>query len=166
MLAALGCLGAGCGKEIGDTCQLATDCDPDGSRFCDLSAPDGNGYCTIMGCDYDTCPSEAACIQFFTGEFENRPCNHLTEDMPGGTDDCSFDELCDLEDHCVPRSSEIRYCMRKCDSNDDCRDGYECRDLMLMEAHGGEPVMLAPGEVDSASVPGYCAPARGSNVTE
>ena len=34
--------------------------------------------------------------------------------------------------------------MRTCDTNDDCRDGYECRDLEQMKAHGGEPV-LAPG---------------------
>jgi hypothetical protein len=147
-------LAAGCGKEIGDACILATDCDPQGGRQCDLSAHEG--YCTIMGCDYNTCPTEAACIRFFTGEFENKPCDPTTEDQPGGTDDCSFDELCDLEMHCVPRASEVRYCMRTCQSDGDCRDGYECRTLELMKEHGGEPV-LAPGVPVDDSAPKFCA---------
>ena len=33
---------------------------------CDTSSPDGQGYCTIEGCDWNTCPSEAVCIRFFT----------------------------------------------------------------------------------------------------
>ena len=147
---------AACGKEIGDPCIISTDCDPNGGRQCDLTAHEG--YCTIMGCDYNTCPSEAACVRFFTGEFDNRPCVEATEDQPGGTDDCSPDELCDLEDHCVPRASEVRYCMRKCDSNSDCRDGYECRTLELMQAHGGEPV-LAPGVPVDEHAPKFCAAA-------
>ena len=85
--------------------------------------PQKEGYCTIQGCDYSTCPDEAACIRFFTGGVrESRPATK-------STDDCSLDELCDLNKHCVPRSSEVRYCMKTCESNDDCRDGYECRDL-------------------------------------
>ena len=57
---------------------------------------------------------------------------------------------------CVPRSSEVRYCMKTCESSGDCRDGYECRDLDLMRAHGGEPV-LAPGVPIDASSPKFCA---------
>jgi hypothetical protein len=147
-------LAGGCGKEIGDACILPTDCDPNGTRTCDLTAREG--YCTIMGCDYDTCPSEAACIRFFTGEFENRPCDPATEDVPGGTDACTPDELCDLEQHCVSRASEVRYCMRTCGSDGDCRDGYECRDLTLMKEHGGEPV-LAPGVPVDDKAPKFCA---------
>ena len=67
-----------------------------------------------------------------------------------------LDELCSLVGECVPRSSEIRYCMRKCDSNDDCRGDYECRDIALMIEHGGEPV-LAPGVVVDESAPKFCA---------
>ena len=73
-------------------------------------------------------------------------------------DQCTLDELCSLEGHCVPRSSEVRYCMATCGSNGDCRDGYECRDLELMIEHGGEPV-LAPGVAVDESAPKFCAPA-------
>jgi len=136
----------GCSKEIGDSCVVASDCDPNGERVCDVSQREG--YCTIMGCDYSTCPDEAACIRFFSGSFANKACATQAE--------CSLDELCDLNGHCVPRSAESRFCMKTCDSNDDCRDGYECRDLELMRAHGGEPV-LAPGVPIDENAPKFCA---------
>lgn len=148
-------IAAGCGKEIGDECVIASDCDPNGTRQCDSSSV--GGYCTVQGCDFDTCPEEAACIRFFTGHFENRCCAEDCADRVS----CSLDELCSLEGHCVPRQSEVRYCMRRCDSNDDCRDGYECRDLELMRLHGGEPV-LSPGTPIDASAPKFCAPSPAS----
>jgi hypothetical protein len=46
--------------------------------------------------------------------------------------------------------------MRTCEGQDDCRDGYECRNRDLMIAHGGEPV-LAPGVVFDQN-PKFCAP--------
>jgi hypothetical protein len=131
-------LGMGCGKEIGDPCVISADCSPNGDRQCDRDSQGGGGYCTIQGCDYDTCPEEAVCVRFFTGSFNNRMCDPETEDR--SADACSLDELCALTGNCVPRSSEVRFCMRTCDSDDDCRDGYECRDLERMKAHGGEPV--------------------------
>jgi hypothetical protein len=145
-------LAAGCGKQIGDACIVSSDCDPNGQRQCDTSQKEG--YCTIQGCDFDTCPEEAACIRFFTGQFDNKTCDPTTEDI--STDNCSLDELCDLEGHCVARSSEVRFCMLKCSSNGDCRDGYECRDLTLMKEHGGEPV-LAPGVPVDEHAPKFCA---------
>jgi hypothetical protein len=145
-------LAAGCGKQIGDACIVSSDCDPNGQRQCDTSQKEG--YCTIQGCDFDTCPEEAACIRFFTGQFDNKTCGPTTEDI--STDNCSLDELCDLEGHCVARSSEVRFCMLKCSSNGDCRDGYECRDLTLMKEHGGEPV-LAPGVPVDEHAPKFCA---------
>jgi len=147
------CGGPGCGKEIGDSCVLPSDCSPNGDRQCDNTSKDG--YCTIQGCDFDTCPDEAVCVRFFTGGFEKRTCDHLTEDL--GTDMCSLDELCSVADICVPRSAEIRFCMRKCGSDGDCRDGYECRDLDDMRAHGGEPV-LEPGLRVDADAQKFCAP--------
>jgi hypothetical protein len=141
----------GCGKEIGDACIVSTDCNPNGSRLCDTLPKEG--YCTIMGCDYNTCPDEAVCVRFFSGEFENRPCATET--------DCSLDELCTLDGHCTPRSAEVRYCMRKCSSNGDCRSGYECRNFDLMIQHGGEPV-LAPGVVVDSKAPNFCASAPAS----
>jgi hypothetical protein len=140
---------AGCGQQIGDSCVTSEDCSIDGSRACDNTMRDG--YCTILGCDYDTCPGESACVRYFTGGFTNRPCNPNTEDRGATpTNDCSLDELCSLESECVPRSAESRFCMKKCDTVKDCRDGYECRDLSLMTAHGGEPVLApyTPGASD------------------
>ena len=147
-------LAAGCGKEIGDACIVSSDCSIDGTRVCDISQREG--YCTIQGCDYSTCPGEAACIRFFMGSFANRLCNPTTENIT--TDDCTLDELCSLEGECVPRAAEARYCMKKCSSQSDCRDGYECRDLGLMISHGGEPV-LAPGLAVDSSSPKFCAEA-------
>ena len=141
-----------CGDEIGDPCSLSSDCSADGSRICDSASFEG--YCTIQGCDENSCPEDSACIRFFTGAFANRPCDPATEDV--ATDMCAADELCALEGECVPRSSEVRYCMKTCGENGDCRDGYECRDLELMKAHGGEPV-LAAGQVVTDSAPNFCA---------
>lgn len=140
--------GAGCGQEIGDACSLSTDCSPQGDRHCDLSSP--GGYCTVIGCAYDTCPDDSVCIRFFSSAAVNRPC----------TDDtgCSPDELCTLGGQCVPRSSELRFCMKTCSSNGDCRSKYECRDEELMKLHGGEPV-AKPGETLSGNLGAFCAPA-------
>lgn len=146
---------SGCGYQIGDSCIVSSDCQADGTRVCDQTQREG--YCTIIGCDYDTCPDESVCVRFFSGGgFTNRPCDPKTENIT--TDDCSEDELCSLENQCVPRASETRYCMKKCDTQSDCRDHYECRDLSLMVEHGGEPV-LAPGEVVDNSAPHFCAAA-------
>jgi hypothetical protein len=144
----------GCGKEIGDACIVNTDCDPTGTRVCDTTPGSKEGYCTIQGCDYNTCPSEGECVRFFTGEFANKPCDYTTDGR--STFVCSLDELCDLRGYCAPANSEVRFCMRKCESDGDCRDGYECRTLDLMMAHGGEPV-LAPGVLDDSHAPKFCA---------
>ncbi len=160
-----------CGKEIGDSCVIATDCSPNGDRICDTLSKDG--YCTVQGCDYSTCPGEAACIRFFTGTFSNKPCepNKLPDACASDpTNCCSLDELCAISNdmiggNCVPHSSEVRYCMRKCGSDGDCRDGYECRDLQKMKDHGGEPVLapvtnssgqLEPAPIDDTA-PKFCA---------
>jgi hypothetical protein len=149
-------LAAGCGKEIGDSCVLATDCDVNGTRTCDLSQK--GGYCTIQGCDYASCPSEAVCVRFFMGTFDSQTCDP-SSDAPT----CTPDELCALTGHCALRSTEVRYCMRKCKDDGDCRDGYECRTLAEMKRDGGEPV-LKPGEKVDASSPKFCAiaPAKAS----
>jgi hypothetical protein len=155
LLALVGVLGVvlgACGKEIGDSCTSFTDCDPNGGRDCDPDGSSPGGYCTIRGCDDSSCPDNSACIRFFTGNFTNTECKKDIEN-----DACSLDELCSIVGRCVPRSSEIRYCMRTCGSDGDCRDGYECRDFARMIEHGGEPV-LAPGvPVDQAHAPKFCA---------
>jgi hypothetical protein len=147
-----------CGNEIGDECVVSSDCSPNGDRQCTDQGE--GGYCTIQGCDFNTCPEEAACIRFFAGSFANRDCDHELEDTGGPeTDNCTFDELCAITNKCVARNSEIRFCMRKCESQGDCRDAYECRDLDLMRAHGGEPV-LPPGTlITPETAPKFCATA-------
>lgn len=148
LVAALAVLSGACGKEIGDPCTLNGDCSPNGDRICDPDPASPNGYCTILGCDSSTCPDEAVCVRFFTGNFTNKQCT--------GAQDCSLDELCSVTGNCVARSSEIRYCMRTCGSDGDCRDGYECRDLTRMMEHGGEPV-LKPGTAVDEHAPKFCA---------
>lgn len=146
----------GCGDEIGDECIVSSDCSPSGDRQCDVSSK--GGYCTIQGCDFNTCPEEATCVRFFTGNFNNKDCDHELEDVPGSpVDACGFDELCSLNNKCVARSSEIRFCMRKCEAQDDCRDGYECRDLALMREHGGEPVLVPGTPINDQTAPKFCA---------
>lgn len=82
LLAGLAALvGAGCGRQIGDNCQTATDCNPNGGRICDLSQP--GGYCTVLGCDETTCPGEATCIRYFPSLFLTKPCNPYCEDRQG-----------------------------------------------------------------------------------
>lgn len=147
---------AACGKEIGDECVSNLDCG-DGTnpaRICDLESP--GGYCTEMGCDWDTCAEEAVCVRFFTASFENKPCDAAQEDLT--IDQCAIDEACTLSGQCVPRSSEVRYCMRRCSDGGDCRSNYECRDEALMRAHGGEPVPK-PGERTGTNLTKFCAAA-------
>jgi hypothetical protein len=72
---------ASCGKKIGDDCMTAADCDPNGGRICDISQP--GGYCTVLGCDETTCPSEAACIRYFPVQYLTKPCNPYCEDRVG-----------------------------------------------------------------------------------
>jgi hypothetical protein len=140
---------AACGKEIGDSCAFDTDCDSNGTRTCVDATAGYGGYCSILGCDYSTCPDEAVCIRFFTGGFSNRAC---TNDMA-----CDADELCAIEGHCVPRSSEVRYCMKTCGDNGDCRDGYECRDFALAREHGGQAVLAPPTQLTKDTAPKFCA---------
>jgi hypothetical protein len=149
-------LAAACNDEIGDECSLSADCSPQGDRFCDISSP--GGYCTIIGCDYDSCPDEAVCVRFFSVSNSDRTCDPYLEDQSGGDDNCTADELCTLSGTCVPRTAEIRYCMRKCDYNSDCRDDYECRTQERMIAHGGEPVP-PPGEALQTDLQPFCASA-------
>lgn len=147
-------LGAGCGSEIGDSCAVSIDCDPSNSndRVCDLSST--GGYCTIIGCDHESCPENSVCIRFYVASFANAPCDFATEDLT--TFDCGTDEVCSFKGQCVPSTSEVRYCMATCEGQDDCRDGYECRDADLMRAHGGEPVP-PPGERIGDDLPRFCA---------
>jgi len=135
--------GAGCRREIGDECTTAADCNPNGSRQCDATQP--GGYCTIQGCDETSCPEEALCIRYFPSQFLTEPCTPNT--TPTG---CSADEIC-VEGRCARQSTELRYCVKSCESNDDCRSGYECR---LAGTRGSIALTTNPN-----AKPSFCAPA-------
>ena len=134
----------GCGAEIGDSCSQNTDCDPQGTRICDQSQPDG--YCTIESCDEDTCPEEAICVRFFPAPFLTRSCAD-----PG---DCAPDELCLSDGFCTPLSTERRYCVRRCGTDGACRDGYQCQRTGI----GGTELAQTLDRYDPARVGRFCAP--------
>ena len=128
LLATLLC--TACGTEIGSSCSTNVDCSPIGDRICDTSQRDG--YCTVEGCGIDSCPDEAECIRFFPSAFLSVPCDPRTEDAVDpsivATNDCTGDEICLAGGYCAMRTQERRFCMKRCDSNGDCRSGYECRE--------------------------------------
>jgi hypothetical protein len=128
LLALVALFATACSHQVGDDCKTSVDCDPNGTRSCDLSQP--GGYCTIAGCDGKSCPNEAVCIRYFPEMYLSKPCVPACEDLAcaaGLTDDCAVDELCLDIGLCAKRSYEQRACARACGGNNDCRAGYECR---------------------------------------
>ncbi|MFO0573207.1 MAG: hypothetical protein U1A78_04345 [Polyangia bacterium] len=171
----------GCSRKIGDGCTSNVECSPLGDRFCDLASP--GGYCTIEGCDIDTCPDSAACIRFFSlkkgqarcyvGRAARIDCPAGSETCcrPGSADCCDVGELClcDSADctaqqssgpqgYCASESSERRWCMRGCGDDSDCRDGYSC---IPTGAAGSISVetRMSDGTI-SQTMLRYCAPRR------
>jgi hypothetical protein len=94
----------GCQPSIGDPCVQSTDCSIRGDRLCDTSQP--GGYCTVLQCLGNTCPSGASCVA-------------LNPAVPG----CSYD------DRRSPSRSTYSRCLKQCNSNSDCRYGYSCQDI-------------------------------------
>jgi hypothetical protein len=62
----------GCEAIIGDPCKTNYDCSEDGDRVCDRTQP--HGYCTILDCEPNGCPTEAVCVQFFDGVHARNYC--------------------------------------------------------------------------------------------
>ena len=148
LLLALALVLTACGDQIGDSCDFNVDCSPLGDRICDTSQL--GGYCTIQGCDQDSCPEdEAVCVRFYPVSFLSSPCDALTEDALGSkcgracapeckkscdasevccsTNHCNTAEICLSSGFCAQRTQERRFCMQECEEDDDCRDGYQCR---------------------------------------
>lgn len=130
---------AGCSDEIGDSCSTNVDCSPLGDRICDTSQLDG--YCTVEGCGLETCPEEAVCIRFFPAALLSQSCDPATEDAvdPSVTasNACTQEEICLIGGFCALRTHEDRFCMKSCEKDSDCRDGYECRKT---GTRGAEPM--------------------------
>lgn len=103
----------GCQKEIGDECSMDMDCSDDGDRTCDHSQP--GGYCVVITCTPDECPSEASCVEFITPspEFQNS-----TTDTEETYTEALYTQL-------APNRTRT-YCLKKCKKNSDCRGGYHC----------------------------------------
>ncbi len=145
-------LAPACGSQIGDSCTTNVDCAQDATRDCDLSQP--GGYCTVNGCDEQSCPSEAVCIRIFPYEDPGSACQQDS--------DCTSAGLCLPEGFCVPRASERRYCERKCGSNGDCRGGYVCREAGIegrpsdTSTYGSIALVANANE---STIVKFCAPA-------
>lgn len=147
---------AACGKDIGDECTTNVDCEQNGSRDCDLSQP--GGYCTMIGCDERSCPSEAVCVRVF-------PYESKISDSACSTDaNCTSDQICVPDapsGYCAPRLSERRYCVKKCGNNGDCRGGYTCHEAGV---EGNQPVGNTYGSLalvenpNQSTVVKFCAP--------
>lgn len=94
-----------CTPGVGSSCVQSTDCSPTGQLLCDTSQP--AGYCTILGCQPDRCPSGSACVD--------------TNIAPL---DCPYDDR-----HAPSRFSK-QSCLATCQHDSDCRqdNGYACID--------------------------------------
>lgn len=107
---------AGCKPKIGDDCTQSLDCSSSGDRLCDPTQP--GGYCTIFNCEPGSCPKEAVCIGF----------GSVISSAP------SESEGPENGWACGDSQSSARlmrtFCMRECDSDKDCRDQYQCLDLV------------------------------------
>ncbi len=120
----------GCQPEIGDECDVSTDCSSTGDRLCDSTQP--GGYCTIFNCEPGTCPDEAICVAFGTS----------VSDAP----ECA--------DPQVPSRLQRTFCLRKCADDDECRGGYDCVNLRksnpwgaaVVEKKGSGKVCIVPYE--------------------
>jgi hypothetical protein len=110
----------GCARKIGDSCSVSTDCSVTGDRLCDTTQP--GGYCTIFNCEPDKCPDgEGVCVAF-------------------------TDDACDGDGVPDPHSARFQrtFCMKGCESDGDCREGYVCADGAIQKEIGARVVDLSP----------------------
>jgi hypothetical protein len=128
VLASAALVGA-CGHDIGDACKSSVDCDPNGTRACDLSQV--GGYCTVIGCSESNCPGGSTCIRTFPEALlaqhwnasANPPVTTVlcdpTAPAMSPTNDCA-------PDVCAPAG----FCAKKCDpsaaATSQCPAGQVC----------------------------------------
>lgn len=166
---------AGCARQIGDDCTTNVNCSALGDRVCDLASP--GGYCTVESCDRASCPDDAVCVRFYTLQRASLGCNFDRAQtatvrascapgdtsccQPGDGTCCRAGELClcagPLDEagrcpalaYCAPASTERRYCMKSCEQDAECRDGYRC-----LSTGGPGCVRTCTGTSCSVSCPG------------
>ena len=132
LLLSLGLSAGACKKVIGDGCTASTDCSAQGDRQCDVSQADG--YCTVQGCDPNSCPDEALCIGFdaHAPRLERRYCMAA----------CDVDDDCRTPEYRCVRP-DPRACVNTANDTGTLPDGRSCNVL-----------------IDTISrAAGYCAPA-------
>ena len=136
VLAFAAALLAGCAPSVGDRCALSTDCSIQGTRICDTSQP--NGYCTVQPCAANSCPDNAACVEFAAS-------------LPG----------CPYDDYGAPSRVGRAMCMKTCASSSDCRqsEGYVCTNpqnpwTVILERNQSRQVcvFVAPGSAAASYV--------------
>lgn len=97
---------SGCEPEIGDSCDVDSDCSSTGERICDSTQP--GGYCTIFACDPTSCPEdESVCVAFGNSLSTASGCQSSGSVSP----------------------YTRNFCMKRCDGDGDCRGGYVCVDM-------------------------------------
>jgi hypothetical protein len=132
-----------CQPEIGDACSNASDCSVQDQRTCDTTYP--GGYCTILGCGADACPSEAVCV--------------------------GFQSVLSVAPECASLQSRPRLqrtvCLRSCSDDTDCRGEYRCVDMSLpnpwgavvVDRGGVGKVCALPPPPDPVGATGVCSSA-------
>ncbi len=107
---------AGCGKDIGDSCESVNECiSTDIDRLCLTQDGEGfpGGYCTKFNCGgSNACPEEATCVAY--------------RSTLGGGECDSNTSLSRLQRN---------FCMLRCERDSDCRSGYRC-----LSADGNNPL--------------------------
>jgi hypothetical protein len=138
-------MGLGCRPEVGDPCKRAADCGLYVVRQCDVSnAPrdsKNQGECIVENCSYGSCPNEAVCVKVYSTELLSLSCDPEAEDI-NGRDDCLPHEICLPEGLCAYEVRARNSCRRRCNKDNDCRQGYEC------VATGAGGVYMAPDPED------------------
>lgn len=148
---AAGLAASACSKKIGDGCSTNIDCQQNGTRICDLSQP--GGYCTVDGCDENSCPSESICVRFFDQKYATVECGDQLP-CPSANDVCVTRNLGDLPPQkvCAPAASERRFCAEKCSSDGDCRGAYSCQ---AAGTYGSLALLKDPADALEAK---FCSP--------
>jgi hypothetical protein len=99
-------LSLGCQPEIGDPCDLPSDCTQNNeARICDTTLH-RNGYCTVFNCEPGGCPEEAVCVSYQGTLSSVDGCRSVQ----GG------------------QRLERTWCLKSCSANSDCRtsEGFRC----------------------------------------